>query len=331
VSQIPYSDWLLSARKTLQKEIQAIADLEKRLAGDFSEACEKILSCKGTVVLTGMGKSGLIARKWMATFSSTGTTSYFLNPAEASHGDLGILRPGDLLIALSFSGETEELANVIRYARETETFVIGVTGKPQSSLARECNLMLSVAIDEEACPLNLAPTASTICMMALGDALAVALMERRGFTEKDFARLHPGGSLGRRLWLRAQELMHKGDDLPIVSPSTPFTEVLMEMTRKRLGLAIVMDGRQVLGIVTDGDVRRHMQATSGKGSTAREMMTGSPKTIGASALAMEARELMEKNSIQHLLVYTDAEANAEEPATLLGVVHLQDLLKAKVV
>lgn len=324
----PYSDWLLSARKTLQKEIQAISDMEKRLGEDFAEACERILACKGTVVLTGMGKSGLIARKWMATFSSTGTTSYFLNPAEASHGDLGILRPGDLLIALSFSGETEELANVIRYARETETYVIGVTGKPTSSLARESNLMLSVAIDEEACPLNLAPTASTICMMALGDALAVALMERRGFTEKDFARLHPGGSLGRRLWLRAKELMHHGEALPVVAPSAPFTEVLMEMTRKRLGLAIVKDGAKVVGIVTDGDIRRHFQSSqgAGPGSVASSMMTANPKTISASALAMEARELMERNSIQHLLVYSDG--NADE---LVGVVHLQDLLKAKVV
>ncbi len=328
MSQTPYSDWVLSAKKTLKREIQAISDMETRLGADFAEACERILACKGTVVVTGMGKSGLIGRKWMATFSSTGTTSYFLNPAEASHGDLGILRPDDLLIAMSFSGETEELANVIRYARETETFVIGVTGKVTSSLARESNLVLSVAIDEEACPLNLAPTASTICMMALGDALAVALMERRGFTERDFARLHPGGSLGRRLWLRTKELMHTGAGLPVVSPSSPFTEVLMEMTRKRLGLAIVKEGRKVLGVVTDGDVRRHFQAAAGNcvASTASSMMTANPKTIRSSTLAMEARELMEQNSIQHLLVYAD-----EDAEELVGVLHLQDLLKAKVV
>lgn len=327
----PVSDWLLSARRTLQKEIASISEMEKRLGDDFATACEKILVCQGTVVLTGMGKSGLIGRKWMATFSSTGTTSYFLNPAEAAHGDLGILRPGDLLIALSFSGETEELANVIRYARETETFVIGVTGNPTSSLAKESNLVLSVAISQEACPLNLAPTASTICMMALGDALAVALMERKEFTEKDFARLHPGGSLGRRLWLRAKELMHKGDALPLVSPETPFTEVLMEMTRKRLGLAIVSDAGKILGIVTDGDIRRHFQSlsTNSVNSSAKDMMTVNPKSIGESALAVDAREVMEANRIQHLLVYS--EPKGAETATLLGVVHLQDLLRAKVV
>lgn len=325
------NDWVLSGRRTLQKEMASVAELEKRLGDDFATACEKILGCRGTVVLTGMGKSGLIARKWMATFSSTGTTAYFLNPAEASHGDLGILRPGDLLIALSFSGETEELANVIRYARETETYVIGITGNLDSSLAKASNLALSVAISEEACPLNLAPTASTICMMALGDALAVALMERRGFSEKDFARLHPGGSLGRRLWLKAEELMHQGEALPLVNPDTPFTETLMEMTRKRLGLAIVRDGDAVVGIITDGDVRRHFQNHGATLTTAvaRDLMTAQPKSIGRSALAVEAREAMEKNRIQHLLVYSEP-ANLAEP-TLVGVVHLQDLLRAKVV
>ena len=325
------NDWVLSARRTLQKEMASVAELEKRLGEDFATACEKILACKGTVVLTGMGKSGLIARKWMATFSSTGTTSYFLNPAEAAHGDLGILRAGDLLIALSFSGETEELANVIRYARETETYVIGITGNNDSSLAKASNLVLSVAISEEACPLNLAPTASTICMMALGDALAVALMERRGFSEKDFARLHPGGSLGRRLWLKTEELMHQGDALPLVQAETPFTEVLMEMTRKRLGLAIVREGEVVLGIITDGDVRRHFQKNAAKSgdALARDMMTATPKGIGRSALAVEAREALEKNRIQHLLVYS--EPNDLALPTLVGVVHLQDLLRAKVV
>ncbi len=322
------SDWVLSAKRTLKREAAAIADLEKRLGEEFALACEKILACQGTVVLTGMGKSGLIARKWMATFSSTGTTSYFLNPAEASHGDLGILRQGDLLVALSFSGETEELANVIRYARETDTFVIGITGSLSSSLARGSNLVLSVAIDEEACPLGLAPTVSTTSMMALGDALAVALMERRGFSEKDFARIHPGGSLGRKLWLRAKDLMHRGDLLPTVSPDTTFTDVLLEMTRKRLGLAIVIENDSVLGIVTDGDVRRHVQDHAGDcgASKAKQIMTANPKRIGESALAVEARELMEKNSIQHLLVYS--ESKTEE---LVGVLHLQDLLRAKVV
>ena len=329
------NDWVLSARRTLQKEMAAVAELEKRLGDEFANACERILACKGTVVLTGMGKSGLIARKWMATFSSTGTASYFLNPAEASHGDLGILRSGDLLIALSFSGETDELANVIRYARETETYVIGITGKRDSSLAKSSNLILDVSISEEACPLNLAPTASTICMMALGDALAVALMERRGFSEKDFARLHPGGSLGRRLWLKAEELMHKGEALPLVQTQTPFTEVLMEMTRKRLGLAIVQHGDLVVGVITDGDVRRHFQNHAAKSAdaVARDMMTASPKGIGKSALAVEAREAMEKNRIQHLLVYSEPNGLSDKPAvpTLLGVVHLQDLLRAKVV
>ncbi len=276
------------------------------------------------MVLTGMGKSGLVARKWASTLSSTGTTSYFLNPAEAPHGDLGLIRENDLLIALSFSGETEELGYLLRHAKEIGVATIGVTGNSVSSLARQANLVLSVALKEEACPLGLAPTTSTTVMMALGDALAVTLMQMRGFTERDFARLHPGGSLGRRLWLRVSELMHTGEAIPVVTPIDTLDKVLVEMTRKRLGLAVVMEKETVLGIITDGDLRRYFQAHAWSSETkATELMT-KPRTLPTTALAVEARELMEANKIQQLLI-------TDEGSKLVGVIHLHDLLKAKVV
>ena len=323
------SDLILSGRRAIRKEIVALTTLENGLGDNFVLACEKLFACRGTVVLTGMGKSGLVARKWASTLSSTGTAAYFLNAAEASHGDLGILRKDDVLVALSFSGETEELANVLRHASQNGVDSIAVTGGASSSLARQVSLVLSVDISEEACPLGLAPTASTTVMMALGDAIAVALMEMRGFTEQDFARLHPGGTLGRRLWLRVGELMHRGDSIPVVGPRDPFAQVLLEMTRKRLGLAVVKDGEKVLGIVTDGDLRRFFQVRDSdpaKAAAARavDMMTTTPKTISSDALAVEARELMERNRIQHLLILG-------ADGVLQGVVHLQDLLQAKVV
>jgi len=321
------SDLVLMGRHTILKEAESLRGLAESLDDRFATACEWIHACRGTVLLTGMGKSGLIARKWASTLSSTGTPAYFVNPAEASHGDLGIVRPGDLLIALSFSGETEELGYVLRHANELGLQTIGVTGAVNSSLARQAGLILTVPSGGEACPLGLAPTSSTTSMMALGDALAGALMQMRGFTERDFARLHPGGSLGRRLWLRARELMHQGEEIPTVAPSDPFDRVLVEMTRKRLGLAVVLDGRAVVGIITDGDLRRYFQRASPQDRhqaqvTAADLMTTHPKTLTGDALAVEARELMEANRIQHLLITGDGGA-------LVGVIHFQNLLRAR--
>ncbi len=320
------NDLIASGRETIRLEAKALAGLVETIDATFATACEIILGCQGTIVLTGMGKSGLVARKWASTFASTGTKAYFLNPAEASHGDLGILHASDVLIALSFSGETDELRLVLRHARETSVRTIGVTANLQSSLAKHSEVVLNVLPSPEACPLGLAPTTSTTLMMALGDALAVALMNRRGFTERDFARLHPGGALGRRLWLRVSELMHKGDELPLVAPGDTLESVLVEMTQKRLGLAIVIVGDRPAGIVTDGDLRRFFQKTvAGKRgeATASDLMTVGPKTISSDALAVEAREILESHKIQHLLV-------TDEKGGLVGVLHLQDLLRARV-
>ena len=233
------NDLVLSGRRTLEKEAKRWPALSIRSTKVSRARASLIFACKGTILLTGMGKSGLVARKWAATFSSTGTKAYFINPAEAPHGDLGLIHPEDVLIALSYSGETEELSYVLRHARESGVQTIGVTGDPSSSmassLARQGSIIFSVAVSEEACPLGLAPTTSTTIMMALGDALAITLMQMRGFTEQDFARLHPGGTLGRRLWLRVEELTHKGDTIPKVTPKDRLENVLVEMTRKRLG------------------------------------------------------------------------------------------------
>jgi arabinose-5-phosphate isomerase len=316
-------DLLLIGRRVLEKEAQALSALVNTVDETFVKACEMIFHCEGTVLLTGMGKSGLVARKWGSTFSSTGTNSYFINPAEAPHGDLGIIKKNDLLIALSFSGETEELGYVLQHAKENQIPIIGVTGNPQSSLAKQTQPVLSVHVPEEACPLGLAPTTSTTLMMAMGDALAVTLMQMRGFTETDFARLHPGGSLGKRLWLRVERLMHEGDAIPKVLANDSLEKVLVEMTQKRLGLAVVMQAETILGLITDGDLRRYFQKQGiNKNAIASDLMTKTPVQISPKALAVEAREVMEKKSIQHLLV-TDQNR-------LVGVIHMQDLLRAKV-
>jgi arabinose-5-phosphate isomerase len=318
-------DLLLSGRQTIRKEADALAAFVETLDGNFSEVCRKIFDSKGTVLLTGMGKSGLVARKWASTFLSTGTRSYFINPAEASHGDLGIVRPEDVLIALSYSGETDELNSILRYARENEIAIIGVTGNTNSSLAKQSSIVLSVFLNEEACPLGLAPTTSTTLMMALGDAITVTLMQMRGFTEKDFARLHPGGSLGRRLWLRVTELMHGGSALPVVSPQDSVEHVLVEMTQKRLGCTVVLENDEIRGIITDGDLRRLFQKGKlNSNLTAEQMMTPDPKRIEVTALADEAREVMEKGLIQQLLI-------VDKEGKLKGIIHLHDLFRKKVV
>lgn len=317
-------DLLLLGRRTIEKEADALKAFVSQLDDRFVTVCETLFACQGTVLLSGMGKSGIVARKWASTFSSTGTKSYFVNPAEAPHGDLGIFHANDVLIALSYSGETDELGYVLRHARELGIPTVGVTGNIESSLGRSTSQVLSVEVREEACPLGLAPTTSTTLMMALGDAIAVTLMQMRGFTENDFARLHPGGSLGRRLWLRAEELMHSGEAIPVVAPSANWDSVLLEMTRKRLGLAVVMEGKTIRGVITDGDLRRNLQRAEKKEAlSAADLMTLSPCTLDHRALAIEARELMERRKIQHLLILQGTE--------LVGVLHLHDLLRAKVV
>lgn len=322
--KLTQDDIVLTGRRAIEKEATALAEFTNTLDDSFSQACKIIFGCEGTVVLSGMGKSGIVGRKWASTFASTGTKSYFINPAEASHGDLGMIRQGDVLVALSYSGETDELSPVIRHAKENSIPRIAITGNLNSSLAKHSDVTLSVFTLKEACPLNLAPTTSTTVMMALGDALAITLMQMRGFTETDFARLHPGGSLGRRLWLRVTDLMHSGEAIPKVNPTAGWQEVLLVMTEKRLGLAVVMSGEEILGIITDGDLRRFLQKRQFNTDVqAKDMMTVNPRTIASNALGVEAREVMEQSTIQQLLV-------VDENSKLVGVVHFHDLLKRKV-
>jgi len=309
-----------TARRVLRIEAEAIAALGARLDARFEQAVETIFSCKGRVVVTGLGKSGLVGRKISSTFASTGTPSFFLHAAEALHGDLGVLASDDILLAISASGETEELLDLLEALKRLGIRVIGMTSNPRSALATASDIVLDIAVKEEACSLNLAPTASTAAAMAMGDALAIALLDRRGFNEDDFAALHPGGKLGKRL-RRVEALMHAGDDLPRVLPSAPMPDVIYEMSRKRLGLAAVADAEgRVLGIITDGDLRRMMQKARQKvlDLSAAECMTKNPVTIRRTELAAAALRLMEEKKITSVLV-VDASGRLE------GVVHVHDL------
>lgn len=308
------------ARKVLEIEARAVGDLAGRLDDHFNQAVGTLLVCHGRVVVTGMGKSGLIGRKISATLSSTGTPSYFLHPAEALHGDLGRLVSGDVLLALSYSGETEELLRLLDTVKRLAIPVITMTGKPDSSLGSASDVVLDVGISQEACPLGLAPTASTTAMLAMGDALAMALLERRGFTEEDYAVLHPGGGLGIRL-KRVRDVMHSGEQLPLVDPETSMPDVIYEMSRKGLGLAVVVNATgHLAGFISDGDLRRFLGRVGNQAlqSRAVECMTRSPITIGAEKLATEALNLMESSRITALPVL-DADGK------LAGVVHLHDL------
>jgi len=311
---------LETARRVLKIEAQAIADVLARLDANFERAVDLLFVCKGRVVVSGMGKSGLIGRKISGTFSSTGTPSFFLHPAEALHGDLGMLARGDALLAVSYGGETEEIIGLLEALKRLEIPLVTLTGNMESTLAEASDVALDVSVREEACSLNLAPTASTTVAMAVGDALAVSLLERRGFRPDDFAALHPAGRLGKKL-LRVEHLMHAGDALPRVAPSTPMPDVFHEMSKKKLGMATVLeaDGR-LAGILTDGDLRRLMEKH--RGATlemkAGECMTKSPQTIGPHVLASEALNLMEKRKITSIVV-------VDEAGGVLGVVHLHDL------
>jgi arabinose-5-phosphate isomerase len=311
---------LETGRRVLRIEAEAIAGLVERLDARFERAVEIVFSCKGRVVVTGLGKSGLVGRKISSTLASTGTPSFFLHAAEALHGDLGMLTEEDILLALSASGETEELMELLEAVKRIGIPIIGMTSNPRSALAGASDVVLDIAVKEEACSLNLAPTASTAAAMAIGDALAIALLDRRGFKEDDFAALHPGGRLGKRL-RRVEALMHSGEGLPRVLPQTPMPEVIYEMSRKRLGLAAVASSEgRVLGIITDGDLRRMMQKAKQRvlDLTAAECMTRNPVTIGRSELAASALRLMEEKKITSVLVVDDR-------GRLEGVVHIHDL------
>jgi arabinose-5-phosphate isomerase len=322
---------MTTAENVVRIEAEALRRLADRIAGpmaeDFSRALELILCCAGRVVVTGMGKSGLIGRKLAATFASTGTPALYLHPAEALHGDLGMVMRGDLVLALSASGETTEILELLPTIKRLGVPLITLTGDclrpanghPPSSLAQAADVALDCSIHKEACSLGLAPTASTTTMLALGDALAVALSERRGFRAEDFADLHPGGKLGKRL-ARVSQLMHTGDAIPRVAPSTPMIEVIYEMSRKGLGITAVTDADALIGIISDGDLRRLLEHR-GKDVldlTAGQCMTANPRTISADAFAAQALDLMEQKKITSLMV-------VGEGKQLQGVVHLHDL------
>ncbi len=328
-SHPPVSDlsFSTSGRTVLTVEIGALEAVRARIGADFAAACRLMLGCKGRVICTGMGKSGHIATKIAATLASTGTPSFFMHPGEASHGDLGMVIGDDVVLALSNSGETDEILSIIPALKRQGNPIISMTGRPQSSLARLSELHLDVSVPAEACPLSLAPTSSTTAALVMGDALAVALMEARGFTAEDFARSHPAGTLGRRLLLHIRDVMHTGDQIPSVPADASATAALLEMTRKRLGMTAIVDGDGVLqGVFTDGDLRRAIddEQTDLKNTPISRLMGREPKTIGADALAVEAAHLMEEHKISSLVVVDGARR-------VVGALNIHDLLRARVV
>jgi arabinose-5-phosphate isomerase len=314
------------AKKVLRIEAEAILALIDKINGDFSRAMEIILSCKGRVVVTGMGKSGLIGKKIAATLASTGTPALFLHPAEGIHGDLGMVMKGDVIIAISNSGETEEIVKLLPVFKRLMVPVIAMTGGMKSALAKAAEVTIDVGVTEEACPMGLAPTASTTAALAMGDAMAITLLEKRGFKEEDFACFHPGGSLGKKLILRVEDVMHSGADIPVVKADTSMREALFEITSKKMGITTVVDGDgKLVGVITDGDLRRYLEKSDDLFSrSAGELAHGNPKMISRDALAAEAVAVMEKYSITSLLS-VDGEGRPE------GIIHLHDLLKAGVV
>ncbi len=316
-----------SGRRVIEIEARGLDAVAARIDGAFSDACRLILAAQGRVVCIGMGKSGHVARKIAATFASTGTPSFYVHPGEAGHGDLGMITDADIVLALSYSGETEELLMLLPVLGRQGNKLIAMTGKPHSTLAREADVHLDVSVPAEACPLDLAPTSSTTAALAMGDALAVALLESRGFTAEDFARSHPAGSLGRRLLLHIRDVMHHGDDVPKVRESATLSEALVEMSRKRLGMtAVVDDDGRLLGLYTDGDLRRSLDdvGIDMRATRIADVMTRAPKTIHAEQLAVEAAQLMEMHQINALLV-VDGESR------VVGALNIHDLLRARVV
>ena len=312
------------ARQVLEIEANSLIELSERLDDAFTKACEMLLNCKGRIVVSGMGKSGHIGRKISSTLSSTGSPSFFVHPAEASHGDLGMVTKEDIVIAISYSGESPELNLIAPALKREGTKVLAITGNKRSTLSGLADVTLECRVSQEACPLGLAPTSSTTATLALGDAIAIALLRAKGFTEKDFARSHPGGSLGKRLLTRVGDLMKIGDDFPKVAPDTNIQETIVEITSKKLGMTAVMKDEEMVGVITDGDLRRVFQKVKSlENLTAREMMTPQPQTIQIHALATEALQAMEEYSVNQLIVVDESEAPC-------GVLGMHDLLKAKI-
>jgi arabinose-5-phosphate isomerase len=314
------------ARKVLSIEADAVAALVSRLDQRFLDAVGLILACRGRVVVSGIGKSGHIARKIASTMASTGTPAFFVHAAEASHGDLGMITHDDVMIALSYSGESDELLTIIPLIKRQGAKLIAITGNPESTLAREADVHLDARVAQEACPLNLAPTASTTAALALGDALAIALLDARGFDANDFARSHPGGMLGRKLLTHVSDVMRTGNDVPRVLVTAHFSEALLEMSKKGMGMTAILDGNgKVAGIFTDGDLRRTLERASDiRALSISAVMTRNPRTIAANKLAAEAVELMERHHVNQLLVVTDG-------AELIGALNMHDLFRAKVI
>jgi arabinose-5-phosphate isomerase len=318
------------AVQTFQIEARGLLGLAERLqqgaGAGFAGAVDAVLACRGRVIVMGMGKSGHVGRKIAATLASTGTPAFFVHPAEASHGDLGMVQPGDVVLAISNSGESDELAAVLPALRRLGVTLVAMTGKAESTLARHADWVLDSAVAQEACPLNLAPTASTTAQMALGDALAVALLDLRGFKAEDFARSHPGGALGRKLLVLVADLMVQGEALPRVAPATPFIDMMRTMSGKGLGAALVVDGDdRLLGIFTDGDLRRQVERGADlRALTAGQVMHADPRRIGPDALAAEGADLMERHRITSVAVVDAGER-------LVGLLTIGDLMRAKVV
>ena len=319
---------ITSAQRVVEIEADAVAALGQRLDESFAKAVEMVLACEGRVVVTGMGKSGLICQKMAATLASTGTPAIFLHPAEGVHGDLGILMKGDVVIAVSNSGETEEITRILPIIKRMGLPLISMAGNPSSTLAKAGDVFLDISIKEEACPLQLAPTASTTATLVMGDALAVALLQQRGFREEDFALYHPGGALGKRLLLRVDDLMHVEEEIPRVTPDTLLKDALYEISNKKLGITGVVDSAGALiGVFTDGDLRRQIeQGFDALSKPVSEVMNRQPKRILHTNLAAKALQRMEEYKITSLFVF-----NSEEDNKPIGIIHLHDLLKAGVI
>lgn len=318
------------ARRVLKIEAQALLDMAEKLDQSFDKAVDLILACRGKLIISGIGKSGQIARKISSTFSSTGTPSLFLHPAESSHGDLGVITEQDLVLAISYGGNTPELGELVNFLARKNIPLISMTGNKDSVLGKSAAVMLSIAVKEEACPLGLAPTTSSTATLALGDALAMAVLKRKGFRKEDFAQFHPGGSLGRKLLTRVRDVMHSGDALPIVKPQEDMVKVISLMTAKEVrGVAGVIDEQgALLGVITDGDIRRRLEKSKNPLSEkAQDLMSKNPKTIDADELAERALFVMEQFRIQTLFVVDKNQSQVKAP---VGLLHLQDLLQAKV-
>ncbi|MCB0369223.1 MAG: KpsF/GutQ family sugar-phosphate isomerase [Bdellovibrionales bacterium] len=321
---------LEQAKEVLDIEAQAILKCKEYLNQDFVDAVNTIAECKGKLVVTGIGKSGQIARKISSTFSSTGTPSVYLHPAESSHGDLGIISDADIILAMSYGGESLELSPILNYVTRKGLTLIAITGNQKSSLARAASKVIHVKIDKEACPLNLAPTASTSATLAMGDALAMSVLNKKGFTSEEFAQYHPGGSLGFKLLTRVKDIMHTGESVPLVKLTTPIKEVLSIMTHRDVrGCAGVVDDHgDIIGIITDGDLRRRLEKNVNPlEGNSEEVMTLNPRTIDVSELAEKALFIMEQFRIQMLFVL---DRNSSAPKQPIGLLHLQDLIKAKI-